>query len=78
MNTVTPFVVLTGSSFKPAIVLGELFKDTAYSDSSNFVVPDGSIKFCRLIALTTSDGPNPLDCNSLLLISTDTTLIFPP
>ena len=38
------------------IASGEPFIRTVYSVAPNFAVPDGRIRFCMLIALTTSAG----------------------
>ena len=58
-----PPIVLIGIRFRSAIVCGAaLGMETSYSLGPIFDVPVGRIRFCALIALTTSSADRPFDC----------------
>ena len=50
--------------------LGAELVSTAYSKRSIFIVPEGTIRFCAEMALTTSAGESPLACSACRSIST--------
>src|SRR5947208_14263136 len=57
--------------FRSATVCGAaLGMETSYSLGPIFEVPVGRIRFCRLIALTTSSADKPFDCNAVVFRST--------
>ena len=58
VNHVLP-EVLIGRSFSSAVVSGLPFISTSYSYWPIFEVPEGRIRFCVLMALTTSLGAKP-------------------
>src|ERR1700757_5484289 len=65
--------------FRSSIVGGAaLGMETSYSLEPILDVPVGRIRFCTLIALTTSSADSPFDCNSVVLRSTCTWRCFPP
>ena len=59
-KTTAPLAERTGRLFSPSIVVGLLFVSIAYSKVPILDVPAGRIRFCALIALTTSAGARPL------------------
>ena len=64
MKTTAPLRDRIGRSFNPSIVPGALLVSTAYSNWPIFAVPAGRIRFCALIALTTSEAERPRDCSA--------------
>ena len=70
---VVPPIVLIGIRFRSAIVCGAaLGIETSYSLGPILDVPVGRIRFCTLIALTTSSADRPFDCNAVVFRSTCT------
>ena len=69
--------VLTGKSFSSATVCGLAFSST-YIPAPRFRVPEGRIRFCALIALTTSTGVRPLACSAAVSRSTKISRNLPP
>ncbi len=57
---------------------GEPFILTVYSVSPNLAVPEGRIRFCMLIALTTSAGDRPRACSACVSRSTEIMRFLPP
>ena len=51
---------------------------TSYSRLPILEVPVGRIRFCALIALTTSSGDRPFDCSAVVFRSTCTWRCLPP
>src|SRR5471032_1201888 len=64
--------------FRPAMVSGEPFMLTLNSVLPIFAVPDGRIRFCALMAVTTSVGVMPFACSAWVSRSTDTRRDLPP
>jgi hypothetical protein len=75
---VLPPAVRTGMSLRPLMASGEAFNLTLYSVSPSLAVPEGRIRFCALMALTTSEGARPRDCIACMSRSTEITRILPP
>jgi hypothetical protein len=75
---VAPFTVRIGRSLRPAIASGEPFMRTPYSVAPNLAVPEGRIRFCVLIAFTTSDGDRPRACSAWVSRSTEISRFLPP
>src|ERR1700712_637745 len=78
MLVVTPPAVRTGRSLRAAMVSVEPLRGTVYSVEPNLAVPEGRIRFCRLMALTTSDGERPRACSARVSRSTEITGLLPP
>ncbi len=70
--------VLIGKSLSSLTVVGAPFMSTWYSNAPIFVVPAGRIRFCRVMALTTSSGESPFDCSAVVFRSTWTCRCLPP
>ena len=51
-----------GRLFSSSINVGAELVSTAYSKRSIFIVPEGAMRFCAEMALTTSTGERPLAC----------------
>ena len=60
------------------MLTGEEFIEMLNSTSSILVVPEGSVRFCVVIALMTSEEVIPFDRKASGLISTDTARALPP
>ena len=60
------------------MVSGEPLVASTYSVPPILAVPDGSIRFCALTALTTSFGVSPLASSAGVSRSTDMTRCLPP
>ncbi len=78
MKTIGPLADLIGRSFKPWTLVGLLLVSTAYSNAPILDVPEGRIRFCALIALTTSVGESPLDWSAARFRSTWIWRCLPP
>ena len=63
-------MVLTGRSFSSWIEFGLPFIFTLYSKVPIFAVPAGKMRFCALIAFTTSSGESPFACRAAVFRST--------
>ena len=59
-----------GRSFSPLIVVGLPFMSTLYSKAPIFAVPAGRMRFCALIAFTTSSGDSPFAWSAAVFKST--------
>ena len=70
--------VRTGRSPRPAMASGEPFMRTVYSVAPNFAVPEGRIRFCTLMAFTTSAGDSPRACSAAMSRSTEMSRFLPP
>ncbi len=73
-----PPIVFTGRSFSAATVCVLPFICTLYSCVPIFAVPPGRIRFCALIAFTTSIGASPFACSARVSRSTTIWRILPP
>src|SRR5262249_23541192 len=62
-KTIAPLTYLIGISLRSAIVAGIALVRTVYWMLPIFAVPDGSVRFWALTALTMSIGVRPLACN---------------
>ncbi len=75
---VAPLRVDTGMALSPAMVSGEPFSARGYSIAPILAVPEGSVRFCVLTALTTSFGDSPLASSAAVSRSTEMTRVLPP
>ena len=57
---------------------GEPFSSTLYSVEPIFTVPEGSARFCCVIALITSSDVMPFACKDGISTFTETWRAFPP
>src|SRR4051812_36648339 len=75
---VAPFTTLTGRLFRSSRIDGVPFTSTLYSVEPIFVVPEGRMRFCTLMAFTTSWPVIPLAFSAWRSRSTETTFVRPP
>ena len=80
MKTMAPLLAdaRMGRSFSSSSLSGALLVSTWYSKGPILAVPEGRIRFCAAMVLTTSAGESPFDCSAGRSRSTCTCRCLPP